>query len=60
MKVTKESANSIEITLAVEMTPEEHDQLAAKTQGITHFVGRVLKDAGVGVTEIDTLGSKTF
>ena len=42
----------------VEMTPEEHDRLAAKTQGITHFVGRVLKDAGVGVTEIETLGFK--
>ena len=42
----------------VEMTPEEHDRLAAKTQGITHFIGRVLKDAGIGVTQIDTLGFK--
>ncbi|MFQ6673931.1 MAG: prephenate dehydrogenase/arogenate dehydrogenase family protein, partial [Fidelibacterota bacterium] len=28
----------------VQMTPEEHDQLAARTQGVTHFVGRVLKE----------------
>ncbi|MEE9165960.1 MAG: prephenate dehydrogenase/arogenate dehydrogenase family protein [Candidatus Neomarinimicrobiota bacterium] len=40
----------------VEMTPEEHDRLAARTQGVTHFVGRVLKEAGVEPTEIDTLG----
>lgn len=42
----------------VEMTPEGHDRAAAKTQGITHFIGRVLKEAGVGETEIDTLGFK--
>ncbi|MFQ6608161.1 MAG: prephenate dehydrogenase/arogenate dehydrogenase family protein [Fidelibacterota bacterium] len=42
----------------VEMTPEEHDNLAAKTQGITHFIGRVLRNAGVKETSIDTLGFK--
>lgn len=40
----------------LEMSAEEHDRLAAKTQGVTHFVGRVLKEAGVDSTEIDTLG----
>ncbi len=40
----------------LEMTPEQHDRLAARTQGITHFIGRVLRDAGVEPTEIDTLG----
>ncbi len=40
----------------LEMTPERHDQLAAKTQGLTHFIGRVLRDAQVGATPIDTLG----
>lgn len=40
----------------VEMIPEEHDQLAARTQGIAHFMGRVLRQAGVEGTAIDTLG----
>lgn len=40
----------------IEMTPEQHDRLAAETQGITHFVGRVLREAGIKNTEIDTLG----
>lgn len=40
----------------VELTPEEHDMDAARTQGITHFIGRVLKEAGVESTAIDTLG----
>ena len=40
----------------VELTPEEHDRIAAKTQGVTHFIGRVLKEGGIQSTEIDTLG----
>ncbi len=40
----------------LEMTPEEHDRLAARTQGLTHFIGRVVRDAKVGATPIDTLG----
>ncbi len=40
----------------VEMTPEEHDRLAAGSQGITHFIGRVLELAGVRSTPINTLG----
>ncbi len=40
----------------VEMTPDQHDKVAASSQGITHFIGRVLKEAGVRSTEINTLG----
>ncbi|MCH7574396.1 MAG: prephenate dehydrogenase/arogenate dehydrogenase family protein [Candidatus Marinimicrobia bacterium] len=39
-----------------EMTPEEHDRLAARTQGITHFIGRILEDVGIEPTPIDTEG----
>ena len=31
----------------LEMTPDMHDILAAKTQGITHFLGRTLKEFGI-------------
>ena len=47
------SSQDIEI---IEMNPDEHDLLAAKTQGITHFLGRVLKEFGVNQTKIDTQG----
>ena len=40
----------------VEMSPDQHDKVAASSQGITHFIGRVLKEAGVRSTEINTLG----
>ncbi len=40
----------------LEMSPEEHDQVAANTQGVTHFIGRLLKEAGIKPSEIDTLG----
>ncbi len=40
----------------LEMTPDEHDQFAARSQGITHFIGRVLGDVGLEQTPIDTLG----
>jgi prephenate dehydrogenase len=40
----------------VEMTPEEHDRDAAMSQGITHFMGRALKESGVSSTKINTLG----
>lgn len=39
-----------------EMSPEEHDRLAARSQGITHFIGRVLEEVGIGPTLIDTEG----
>tara|TARA_B100000315_G_scaffold260900_1_gene327033 strand:+ start:1613 stop:2338 length:726 start_codon:yes stop_codon:yes gene_type:complete len=40
----------------IEMSPEEHDRAAAKTQGVTHFIGRVLRDVGVVQNEVETLG----
>jgi len=40
----------------IEMTPDQHDQLAAKTQGVTHFLGRMLKEFGIRKTTIDTQG----
>ncbi|UCD39173.1 MAG: prephenate dehydrogenase/arogenate dehydrogenase family protein [Fidelibacterota bacterium] len=42
----------------LEMTPEEHDRLAARSQGITHFIGRVLKEFGIESTPIDTEGCR--
>ena len=47
------SSQDIEI---IEMSPEEHDLLAAKTQGVTHFLGRALKEFGINQTKIDTQG----
>ena len=40
----------------VEMSPDEHDKEAAMSQGITHFIGRVLSESGVVSTKINTLG----
>ncbi len=40
----------------IKMTADEHDKMAASSQGITHFIGRVLNEAGVCSTEINTLG----
>ncbi|MGD9682511.1 MAG: prephenate dehydrogenase/arogenate dehydrogenase family protein [Candidatus Obscuribacterales bacterium] len=42
----------------IEMTPEEHDEMAANSQGLAHFVGRVLDEFGLEETPIDTLGAK--
>jgi prephenate dehydrogenase len=38
------------------MTPEAHDKDAAMSQGITHFIGRVLSESGISSTKINTLG----
>ena len=40
----------------IEMSPDQHDKLAAKTQGVTHFLGRMLKEFGIRKTTIDTQG----
>jgi len=40
----------------VTISPQEHDKMAACSQGITHFLGRVLHEAGVVSTQINTLG----
>lgn len=42
----------------VEMSADEHDRLAAESQGVTHFVGRVLGEFGFEPTSIDTLGAR--
>jgi arogenate dehydrogenase (NADP+), plant len=40
------------------MPADEHDRLAAESQGVTHFVGRTLERFGFAQTPIDTLGTK--
>ena len=40
----------------LDMSPKEHDKLAANTQGITHFLGRTLKEFGISKTNLDTQG----
>jgi prephenate dehydrogenase len=38
------------------MSPDEHDRQAARTQGITHYIGRLLAEIGLEDSEIATLG----
>lgn len=38
------------------MTPEQHDEMVAYSQGITHYIGRVLADLELKPTPINTLG----
>jgi len=38
------------------MTPEAHDKEAAFTQGVAHYIGRVLKDLGIQQSAIATVG----
>jgi prephenate dehydrogenase len=38
------------------MTPDEHDREAAFTQGVAHYIGRVLSDLGVRHSAIGTVG----
>lgn len=47
--------NSKKIHIEV-MTPEEHDEMVAYSQGITHYIGRVLADLKLKPSKIDTLG----
>lgn len=42
----------------VEMSPNEHDKMAADSQGLTHFIGRLLKSYGLKPSKIDSLGTK--
>jgi prephenate dehydrogenase len=44
--------------VVVPMSADEHDRLAAESQGVTHFVGRTLERFGFTPTVIDTLGTK--
>ncbi len=40
------------------MTPDQHDKTVAYSQGITHYLGRVLADLNLKTTPISTLGYK--
>jgi len=42
----------------VVMSPDEHDREAARTQGVTHIIGRFLAELGLQESEIATLGYK--
>ena len=42
----------------VEMSAKEHDRLAANSQGLTHFIGRLLELYRLKPTPIDSLGTK--
>lgn len=42
----------------VEMSAEEHDKMAANSQGLTHFLGRLLEEYKLEDSSIDTLGTK--
>lgn len=42
----------------VELTPQKHDRLAASSQGVVHFLGRVLEHFNFVSTPIDTMGAK--
>jgi len=42
----------------IEMSAQEHDRLAANSQGVTHFIGRLLEKFNFKPTEIDSLGAK--
>jgi prephenate dehydrogenase len=41
----------------IEMSADDHDRFAAQSQGVTHFVGRILGEFGFEPTSIDTLGA---
>lgn len=40
----------------IDLSPEEHDRLAARSQGVTHFIGRVMKGMDIQPTVVDTHG----
>lgn len=42
----------------IEIPAKEHDRLAAQSQGVTHFIGRLLEEFKFKPTQIDTLGAK--
>ncbi len=42
----------------IEIDPKTHDKLAAYSQGVTHFLGRILQVFNFKPTPIDTLGAK--
>ncbi len=42
----------------IEMSAQKHDKVAANSQGLTHFIGRLLEKFDFRQTEIDSLGAK--
>jgi len=42
----------------IEMSAREHDKMAANSQGVTHFIGRLLKAFNFKASSIDSLGTK--
>ena len=40
----------------IDMTSDEHDRIAASSQGVTHFIGRVLNESGILSTNMNTMG----
>ena len=44
----------------LEMSAEEHDEEAAYSQGVTHFVGRTLSAMGMKPTPIATQGYRSL
>ncbi len=44
----------------IPMSADQHDQEAAWSQGITHFIGRTLKELNIQPTDIATTGYKTL
>ncbi len=42
----------------IEMSARKHDMLAANSQGLTHFIGRILGELKFAPTPIDSLGAK--
>jgi len=44
--------------IVVEISATEHDKLAAQSQGLTHFIGRLLEQMKIHPSPIDTMGTK--
>lgn len=42
----------------IEMSAKNHDKMAAGSQGLTHFIGRLLNEYHLKKTPIDSLGAK--
>lgn len=42
----------------IELTALEHDQIAANSQGLTHYIGRILERMELGSSSMDTAGTK--
>ncbi|MFH1727202.1 MAG: prephenate dehydrogenase/arogenate dehydrogenase family protein [Pseudomonadota bacterium] len=40
----------------VEMSPDEHDRIAANSQALTHYIGRILKELNIQDSHLSTLG----